>query len=480
MIGITGFGGYIPRRRLSRRCILEANQWFNPALASLANGERAVCNWDEDALTMAVEATRDCLNGAPADELGAIFFCSTSMPFRDRLNAGILRTALKIPTDVLALDFASCLRSGTSALIGALMMLHGARRRILCVASDKRRTKGGSVQELQYGDGAAAIILGSEGVVAEYIGSGQVAEDFIDHYRTDEMTFDYGWEERWIRDAGYREIVPRAVAALFASTGLKPGDVHHLIVPAVRGVARQLAGAIGVHEKALHDCLETQVGDCGTAHPVLMLADLLQEAEPDRVIVLLGWGQGCDALAFRTTKAIKQVIPRLGVKGHLARRTPDSNYTRHLAFNQLMVLDHGLRSETDRFTSLSALYRNRDMITALIGGCCRQCGTVQYPRTEICVNPNCRADGTQEPYSFRDIPARIQSWTSDNLIYCPDPPQRFGMVVFEGGGRLMVDFTDVEEGELQIGAPVRMAFRIKEYDKVRGFAKYFWKAVPQV
>jgi len=479
MIGITGFGGYIPRRRLSRRSIVDANKWFNPALASMAKGERAVCNWDEDALTMAVEATRDCLNGAPVDGLGAIFLCSTSTPFRDRLNAGILRAALQLPADALALDFASCLRAGTSGLIGALMALSGTDRRILCVASDKRRAKGGSVQELQYGDGAAAIILGADGVIAEYMGRGQVAEDFIDHYRTDEMVFDYGWEERWIREAGYREIVPRAVEALFASTGLKPGDVHHLIAPMPRSVAKQLARAVGIGEEALRDCLDAQLGDCGTAHPLLMLADLLQEAEPDRTIVLLGWGQGCDALAFRTTDAIKQVTPRLGVKGHLARRTQDTNYTRHLAFNQLMVLNHGLRAETDRSTSLSALYRNRDMITALVGGCCRQCGTVQYPKSEICVNPNCRADGTQEPYSFRDVPARIQSWTADNLIYCPDPPQRFGMVGFEGGGRLLVDFTDAEEGELKIGAPVRMAFRIKEHDRVRGFAKYFWKAVPQ-
>jgi len=37
----------------------------------MAQGERAICNWDENALTMAVEATRDCLNGAPVDDLSA-------------------------------------------------------------------------------------------------------------------------------------------------------------------------------------------------------------------------------------------------------------------------------------------------------------------------------------------------------------------------------------------------------------------------
>ncbi|HEV3397019.1 MAG TPA: 3-hydroxy-3-methylglutaryl CoA synthase, partial [Xanthobacteraceae bacterium] len=61
MTGILAFGAYIPRLRLARRAIAEANGWFNPALKSQAKGERAICNWDEDAVTMAVEAARDAL-----------------------------------------------------------------------------------------------------------------------------------------------------------------------------------------------------------------------------------------------------------------------------------------------------------------------------------------------------------------------------------------------------------------------------------
>ncbi|MDP6515270.1 MAG: 3-hydroxy-3-methylglutaryl CoA synthase, partial [Alphaproteobacteria bacterium] len=63
MIGITAYGAYIPRLRLSRQAAVAANGWFNPALAALAKGERAMANWDEDSLTMAVEAARDCLDG---------------------------------------------------------------------------------------------------------------------------------------------------------------------------------------------------------------------------------------------------------------------------------------------------------------------------------------------------------------------------------------------------------------------------------
>ena len=52
------------------------------------------------------------------------------------------------------------------------------------------------------------------------------------------------------------------------------------------------------------------------------------------------------------------------------------------------------------------------------------------------------------------------------------------MIVFEDGGRLMADFTDVGKGEIDVGMPVRMMFRVKDYDERRGFRRYFWKAVP--
>ena len=65
MTGITAYGAYIPRRRLQRKAIAQANAWFAPNMVGGAKGERAMGNWDEDALTMSVEAARDCL---PAQE----------------------------------------------------------------------------------------------------------------------------------------------------------------------------------------------------------------------------------------------------------------------------------------------------------------------------------------------------------------------------------------------------------------------------
>ena len=61
MTGITAYGAYIPRLRLQRKAVAQANAWFAPGLVGGAKGERAMANFDEDAVTMAVEAGRDCL-----------------------------------------------------------------------------------------------------------------------------------------------------------------------------------------------------------------------------------------------------------------------------------------------------------------------------------------------------------------------------------------------------------------------------------
>ena len=72
----------------------------------------------------------------------------------------------------------------------------------------------------------------------------------------------------------------------------------------------------------------------------------------------------------------------------------------------------------------------------------------------------------------------IASWSADNLIYTPDPPAYYGMIDFEEGGRLMMDFADVQPNSVEVGSPMRMVFRVKDHDTVRGFNRYFWKARP--
>src|SRR3989339_829395 len=97
MVGIVSYGGYIPRMRLSRAAVAKNMGWFAPALFGAARGERAMANWDEDCLTMAVAASRDALVGVDKSELDAVYLASTTLPFADRDNAGVVKAALNLP-----------------------------------------------------------------------------------------------------------------------------------------------------------------------------------------------------------------------------------------------------------------------------------------------------------------------------------------------------------------------------------------------
>jgi len=480
MIGLSGFGGYIPRLRLSRKSIAEVNGWIQPGIKRLGKGERSICNWDEDSVTMAVEAARDCLDNQNGKQLRAIYLGSTTLPFQDRQNSGVVAAALNLDEALSTIDITAAQTAGTSALVAALDAADGAKEGdILVLASDARRTRSAAQQEMTFGDGAAAFTVGSKDVVAELLGYHSVSIDFVDHYRGDNREYDYNWEERWIRDEGLLKIIPNAISEAFGKAGIAAEDVDVLIAPStLRGVSAKIAKMVGVSEESLAESLDGVVGETGCAHPLVMLSHSLESALPGQVIVVASFGQGCDVLVFKTTDAIASFKPSLGISGYISRRCEETNYNKFMAFNDLVLQEKGMRAELDNQTALTQLYRRRDMLLGLVGGECDVCGTHQFPRSRICVNPNCNAMNTQKPFQFADIPSKIMTWSADHLTYCPDPPLHYGIIQFEGGGRFLANFTDVDVGNVEVGQDMRMMFRIKDYDDLRGFRRYFWKAAP--
>lgn len=445
-----------------------------------------MANWDEDALTLAVEAARDCLPAADPlrgrAKIDALYFASTSQPFSDRLNAAIAARALSLPEKIFAADVTASQRAGLTALIAGLDAVNSGRaKHPLVVAGEKRKARAASTQELAFGDAGAAFALGDDDVIARLLGSHSLTLDFVDHFRGSGEAFDYSWEERWIRDEGFARIVPAAVKALLEKVGVAGADIAHFILPCpFPRMDQQLAGRCGIDPARVRDNLSGRIGDSGAAHALLMLVDALEVAKPGEKILVAQFGQGCDALLFEATPAIGEYVKGSAVSGSLARRKEETNYLKYLAFNGLVEIEKGMRAEVDRKTALSVLHRKNDMLMGLVGGKCRICGTAQFPRSRICVNPNCQAVDSQEPHSFAESEGSVLSWSADFLTYSIAPPNHYGMITFAEGGRFMADITDVEQGQIDSGTKVRMAFRIKDVDEKRGFRRYFWKAVPLV
>jgi 3-hydroxy-3-methylglutaryl CoA synthase/NAD(P)-dependent dehydrogenase (short-subunit alcohol dehydrogenase family)/putative sterol carrier protein len=480
MIGIVSYGAYIPRLRLDRMSIYQNIGWLAPAVVMVAQGERSMGNWDEDSLTMAVAASRDCLRGIDKGQVEALYLASTTLPFADRLNAGVVATALNLRADILSADFTSTQKAGTSALITALQAIKsGEKREVLVTASDRRETKAASFYEMWFGDGAASLLLGDENVIAEFQGAHSLSYDFVAHYRGAGQRFDYTWEERWVRDQGYAKIIPEAINGLLHKLGKTIDDVDRVIYPCffTREHAK-IARAIGAAPEKVADNMHNVCGETGAAHPLLMLVAALEETQPGERLLVAGFGQGCDALYFEVTPNIEKLPARNGAKGSLDHKKSTDNYIKFLKFRDLIETETGIRAEAPDQTAMTALWRKRKAILGLVGGRCQECGTPQYPKVDICVNPACGAAHTQEDYEFADVPATVKSFTGDMLAVSVDPPAIYGMVQFEGGGRFMADFTDCELSDVKVGMPVKMVFRCHHVDPKRGFTGYFWKAAP--
>jgi len=480
MIGITSYGAYIPRLRLERMAIFQAMGWFAPALMMVAQGERSMCNWDEDAITMAVAASRDCLCGQDKQKLDGLYLASTTLPFADRQNAGIVSAALNIKDNLITADFTSSQKASTTAMITALESVKsGERNSIMVAATDRRETKAAYFYEMWFGDGAASLMVGDTDVIAEYKGSYSIAHEFVDHYRGADKKYDYVWEERWARDAGYGRIIPEVVNGLFEKLGITMDDVDKLVYPCIfKRDHRNIAAQLGATSEKLGDNMHEVCGETGTAHPFIMFISALEKARPGDRILMIGFGQGANALLFEVTENSTRLAERNGVAGTLANKKTMGNYLKWLKFRDLIQTEMGIRAEAPTQTATTVLWRKNKMILGLVGGKCKECGTPQFPKMDICVNPDCGAFHSQEDYEFADVPARVKTFTGDMLSVSVDPPAIYGMVQFEGGGRLLADFTDCELDDLKVGLPVQMAFKRKGVDQERGFVNYFWKAVP--
>jgi hydroxymethylglutaryl-CoA synthase len=481
MIGITAYGGYVPRYRLNRKLIYDAVGWIAAGNIALSKGEKAVAGYDEDCITMAVAAGVDALGDVDRSTVDAVYFASTCMPFKERMNAGIIKEALGLKDQVGVTDFSSGLKAGTTALLHALDGVAAQRtRKALVCASDNRLGKPASPQEMIFGDAAAALLVGDENVIAEFKGSHCTSYDFIDHYRGEFAKYDRQWEERWIRDAGLTRLIPEAVNGFLETHDMKIGDFSKVVYPCHNGGARkQLNKILGINPQVEQTHFQAEIGETGTPHPLLMLVSALESAEPGDKILTVSFGSGCDVLYFEVTEEITQLQPRKGVSGSLANRAELDNYTKYLAWREILPIETGMRSEEDLWTRWSALWRKRKEVLGLFGGKCKKCGTVQYPPQQICVNAECGASHEMEEYPFSDKTGHISSYTGDNLAASLNPPAVYGQIEFTEGGKYMFDFTDCDLESLSTGMPVYMSFRRKYHDTKRDISGYFWKAVPK-
>ena len=464
MAGIVSYGTCVPTYRLPRDLI--GQEWGTPSLG----GERAIANYDEDSLTLAVNASVDALGGRDPQQLAGVFFASTTSPYREKQAAVTVATVLDAKSEIRTMDFTDTLRAGTSALLTALDLVQVGQQLLVC-SGDSRIGEPDTQQEQNYGDAGAAILVGTENVLAEVVGTYTISQEFLGTWRTGEQdylrSFPGGFENKF----GYNRFVASAVKGVLDKCNLTAQDITNAAIagPSQRAMQGALRG-LGLDVKSqVQDTFWNTIGDSGTAQPLVLLAAVLERSKPGDLILVAGYGDGGDAAIFRVTDAIADYQLVRSVYSQIEVKRTMSSYGKYARFRKLMKKDY---STEDQSTPV-VLLRDKNEIFPLHGGKCPSCGMVQFPIHRICVECGHR-DGLEEVKLTRT--GKLFTFTHDYLTETPDPPTTHAVIDLDGGGRVFVQMTDCESDRVAIGMSLELTFR--KYHEGFGIKNYFWKARP--
>lgn len=471
MAGLIAYGVYVPYHRLKRSEIARVLG------AGGGKGTRAVASYDEDPTSMGVEAARHALRGVPTPARPhRLLFATANPPYLDKTNANVVHAALALDQRALAVDVVGSVRSG----IGALLLAAESSNPTMAVLADVRTGLPGGADERDGGDGAAAFLFGDGApVIAEVVAQASATEEFLDRWRLPGAVTSSAWEERF-GEYAYGPLADAAFADALKQAGLTPAQVDVLVVAGTHGRAvRAFARGAGVPRVA--EDLTAVVGNTGTAHPGLVLANVLDEAVPGQTIALVVLADGATAVVLRTTDAIATHRRSLRVADQVAAGDDSLRYADFLTWRGVLPKEPPRRPDPVGPAAppslRSAGYKYgfvAHRCTAPVRADGTECGTVHLPAVRVCVE--CKAIDHMSEVPMADVPGTVATYTIDHLAFSPSPPVVAAVVDFDGGGRFSCQLTDVDPEAVAIGDRVEMTFR--KIITAGAIHNYFWKARP--
>lgn len=397
----------------------------------------------------------------------AIYFGSSSAPHWQRSSASMIAAFCDLGAESATMDFGGSLRAGTMALRSALdAVIAGSSGSTVVVASESREGAPESPEEMIFGDGAAAVVVGKENVIAEVIARASHSDDFLDQWRRDVDQYVHSFSSKFSTARGYEASAIGVGRALLKQASLDPANVAHAALASPDGRAHlNVAKALGVAAERVGDSRLKEIGVTGAAMPILLLAEALDCARVGDVILCVGYGEGADGFLFRVTDGISK----------LQRPLLLSDPSRaHSSYQMYRKLRDFLRVETTGPELSNVLWERQESQNVRLNGTfCSACATLQFPIAPICGHCHNKEGLVEKQLSRR---GQLFTFNTDYLYDAPAPPTVNAVVDLEGGGRLVCQMTDVDENEVKIGMSLELVLR-----RMRGAASmhhYYWKCRP--
>ena len=288
---------------LARRLWQPAPQWLPESSATGATfptsacpaaaigagkGERAVASYDEDSVSMAVEAARDAVRGGVA--VDAVLFATTSPAYAEKLDTATIQAALDLPESGQLRRARRLLAHGTRRAAPRPRPRGRRAAARSCAPSDVVVGAPGGARESQGGDGAVAFVTGPRrDAIARVLGRASATIEILDVWRLPEERFPRQWEERFTADTMAPAIADAAKRALDdggrRAVDARDRDPRRRRTPRSHGRACRRRSGSGPSRSPTRS--RRRSAATGVAHAGLLLARALDQAKPgDRILVV--------------------------------------------------------------------------------------------------------------------------------------------------------------------------------------------------
>jgi len=314
MVGIVGYGSYLPRYRIKVEDI--AKQWGADPEAikrGLMLYEKTVPGQDEDTITISVEAARYALQRARINpqEIGAVYIGSESHPYAVKPSATVLIDAVGIGPDVHVASFEFACKAGSEAMYVAYSLVKaGEMKYAMGIGADTSQGAPGDALEYSASAGGAAFIMGNENVVAEILFTHSYTSDTPDFWRR-EHEFYPRHAGRFTGEPAYFKHIVNAGKALLEKSKMKPSDFKHAVFHMPNGKFPQMAGRqLGFTKEQLEaGWIIPWMGNTYSGSSPTGLTAILDVANPGDLIFMVSFGSGAgsDGFIFKVTDKIKDV-----------------------------------------------------------------------------------------------------------------------------------------------------------------------------
>lgn len=333
-VGIVGYGAYVPRYRLPAK---EVSRIWTEGTSGLPIKEKAVPGFDEDVITMSIEAARNALMRAniPASDLRAIWVGSESHPYSVKPTSTVVAEALGAVPHVQAADWEFACKAGTEAMVAAMGFIgSGMARYAMAIGMDTAQGKPGDALEYTAGAGGAAFVLGAAAESVAVIDSTySYVTDTPDFWRRADQKYpEHG--QRFTGEPAYFKHITEAASAMLEMTGTKPEDYKYAVFhqPNAKFPTRVAMSLGFTMEQIEAGLLVPMIGNTYSGAAIIGLTAILDIAEPGDKIFLtsFGSGAGSDAMVMTVTDRLTQAKDRAPKTLEYVERRTEIDYATYV------------------------------------------------------------------------------------------------------------------------------------------------------